>query len=364
MVDYLTQIKELEAEISKTKYNKATQHHIGLLKAKIAMLKGKQLARSASKGKSTGYEVRKTGNATVILVGFPSVGKSTLLNSLTNAHSEVAAYAFTTLKVIPGLLEHRHAKIQILDVPGVVQGAAAGTGRGKEVLAVMRSADMALLLIDVHHPEHHAVLLKEIYDTGLRLNERKPDVRIKKMPRGGLRIGKTVKLSLDDKTIASILHEFKITNADVLIRSPITAEQLIDCIEENTAYIPALTVINKIDTASPEQVRSAVRQVHADLAISAEQQEHIGELKELIFAKLRFIRINLKEPGKQADTEEPLIMFSGCTIRDVCRKLHKDFETKFRFARVWGRSVKFAGMRVTKIEHALQDDDILELHIG
>src|SRR3989344_5651989 len=364
MVDYLTQIKELEAEISRTKYNKATQHHIGLLKAKIAALKGKQTARSASKGKGSGYDVRKSGNATVILVGFPSVGKSTLLNSLTNAHSAVAAYAFTTLKVIPGLLEHRHAQIQILDVPGIVQGAAAGTGRGKEVLAVMRSADMALLLIDVHHPEHHQVLLKEIYDTGLRLNERKPDVRIKKTSRGGVRIGKTVKLALDDQTIVSILHEFKITNADVLIRSPTSADQIIDCVEGNKIYIPALTVINKIDTASPEQVRSAVKQAQADLAISAERQEDIDELKDLILARLRFMRVCLKEPGKPADTDDPLIMFTGCTLRDVCRKLHKDFETKFRFARVWGKSVKFDGMKVTKLDHTLQDEDIVELHIN
>ena len=75
----IDRIKELEEELSKTKYNKRTQHHIGLVKAKIALLKDKQQKRVASKGKSTGFTVKKSGDATVIIVGFPSVGKSSML---------------------------------------------------------------------------------------------------------------------------------------------------------------------------------------------------------------------------------------------------------------------------------------------
>ena len=84
-------IKELEEEISRTKYNKKTQHAIGLLKAKLAVLKERALQRS-SVGKSKGderFSVRKTGDGTVVLLGFPSVGKSTLLNKLTNAKRHV-----------------------------------------------------------------------------------------------------------------------------------------------------------------------------------------------------------------------------------------------------------------------------------
>jgi len=112
-------IRELQEEIRRTKYNKATQHHIGRLKAKIARLREEAEARSRAKsGGGSGYAVRKSGDATVVLVGFPSVGKSTILNKLTNASSEVGAYDFTTLDVVPGVMEHRGASIQILDVPG------------------------------------------------------------------------------------------------------------------------------------------------------------------------------------------------------------------------------------------------------
>ena len=73
MVEYNEQIKLLEDELKKTKYNKATQGHIGLVKAKLAILKEKQDSRSAKKtGKSEhGYQVKRSGNATVILLGFP-----------------------------------------------------------------------------------------------------------------------------------------------------------------------------------------------------------------------------------------------------------------------------------------------------
>src|SRR3989338_6202147 len=192
-------IKEFEAELAKTKYNKRTQFHIGLVKAKIAKLKEKEAARGKGGGGSEGFTVRKSGDATVVLLGFPSVGKSTLLNSLTNANSPVGAYAFTTVSVIPGLLEYNHAKIQILDVPGIVYGAASGKGRGKEVLQVIRNADLILIIIDVFHPEHHQALLNEVYETGVRLNQEKPDVKITKKSRGGILVGNTVPIHFIDK---------------------------------------------------------------------------------------------------------------------------------------------------------------------
>src|SRR5206468_2440755 len=170
------QIKAVEDEIQKTPYNKATQHHIGRLKAKLARLKDEQETRRLKGGGGgPSYAVKKSGNATVGLVGFPSVGKSTLLNQITDATSEVAAYDFTTLDVIPGLMEHRGAKIQVLDMPGLIRGASKGRGRGKEVLSVARACDLLLLMIDVFET-HVDVLADELHLAGIRLNERPADV--------------------------------------------------------------------------------------------------------------------------------------------------------------------------------------------
>jgi len=357
-------IKELEKELSTTKYNKRTQLHIGLVKAKIAMLKAKLEARGKGQKKGEGYTVRKTGDATVVLLGFPSVGKSTLLNKLTNAHSEVGSYAFTTLTCIPGLLEYHHAKIQVLDVPGIVEGAAAGTGRGKEVLQVVRNADLVLVLLDVFQPEHHQVILKEIEDTHVRINQRMPDVKIVKTAKGGIDAGSTVPLTkIDIKTIEAICKEMRLTNAQIVLRDDIDAGEFIDIIEKNRVYIPAIIVVNKIDLATEDQILKVQQEIQPDIVVSAESGEHIEELKQLIFDRLKFIRIYLKEIGHKADMDVPLIMKSPASIQDICEKLHRDFIDKFRYARIWGKSVRFDGQKLLKTGHILMDEDILELHL-
>jgi len=363
MPDYNSQIKELEEQISKTKYNKKTQHAIGLYKAKLARLKETQIKRSTGGKKGEGYSVKKSGDATVVICVFPSVGKSTLLNAITGAQSKVGAYAFTTLTVIPGLLEYKDAKIQILDVPGVVEGAAAGTGRGKEVLAVMRTADLAILLIDVNFPEHLEVLKKEIYDSGLRLDQRLPNMKIAKKARGGIDAASTVKLTKTDfATIKDVMKEFRIFNADVVIREDITIDQLIDYVEANKIYIPSLVVLNKIDMAESKKLEEIKKKVRPEVCVSGELKIGMEELKEAIFKKLNFIRVYCKEVGKKADLEIPMIMKGGSTIGDMCDKLHRDFVNKFRFARVWGKSAKFPGQKLA-LSHKLLDKDVVQIHM-
>jgi hypothetical protein len=363
MAKYDEKIKELEDRISSTKYNKKTQHAIGQYKAQIAKLREAQEARSSGGGKGHGYQVRKSGDGTVILLGFPSVGKSTLLNKLTGANSDIGAYEFTTLDVVPGVMKHKHAEIQICDMPGIVKGAASGKGRGKEVLATLQSADLILMLLDVNSPQYLKVIEKEIYDAHVRINQRKPDVKIKKTSKGGIKIGKTVRLkNLTNETIISILKTFRINNADVVIRDKINADQLIDIIAGNKLYIPAITVFNKIDTVSKTKLKQLKKKYHPDLCISAQKDDHIEELKELIYKKLDLMRIYLKEPTKDADMDVPLIVPKNSKIRDVCNKLHRDFVKKFKFARVWGSSAKFGGQKLM-LKHKLKDQDILELHM-
>lgn len=356
-------IAELEEEIRKTVYNKATQHHIGRLKAQIAKLREAK-EQSSGSGGGQGYQVRRSGDGTVILLGFPSAGKSTLLNSLTNQDSEVGAYSFTTLSVVPGLLEYKGAQIQVLDVPGIVAGASSGRGRGKEVLATMRSADLCIIVLDATRPEELPVIRKEIFDSGIRLDQREPDVKITRKSKDGLDIGRTVSTpGLTDDLIQEILGEFRIFNADVVIRSKITADQFIDCIRGNRKYMPSLLVVNKTDLISDEKQKQLKKDIEPDLFISAVNDHGTEALKKKIFRKLDFIRVFMKEPRKDADMQEPLIAQRGSTIRDVARKIHRDFEKKFRYARVSGPSAKFDNQQ-QGLDHVLEDKDVLELHMS
>jgi len=362
---YDRKVKELEEELSTTKYNKKTQGHIGLIKAKLAKLKEEYQKKASSKGKQEGFSVRRTGDATVIMVGFPSVGKSTLLNAITNANSPVGAYAFTTLTCIPGLLEYNHSKIQVLDVPGIVEGAATGRGRGKEVLACAQSADLVIILLDVFNPQHFEVVRNEIYETGLRINQKPPQVKISKKLRGGIDLGLTVKLTkISEETIKTILKEFRLENSSIVIREDITDDQLIDAIEGSKKYVPGIVVLNKIDMIDEKELERIKAIVKPDICVSAENKVNTEQLKEAIFRKLEFIRVYCKEIGKKADMEVPLIMRKGNTLKDVCMKLHKDFISKFRFARIWGKHVKFPGQVIRKLDFIVEDNDIVEIHLS
>ena len=355
------QIQAIEDEIQRTPYNKATQHHIGKLKAKLARLKEElESRRMKAGGGGRGYAVRKSGNATVGLVGFPSVGKSTLLNQITDATSRVGDYDFTTLEVIPGVLEHNGAKIQILDMPGLIRGASKGKGRGREVLSVARSCDLILLMIDVFET-NVGLLAEELRQGGIRLNERPPDVVLAKSNRGGLTVSHTVPLTkLDVETARDICREWGFLNGTVVVRDDITEEQLIDVLASNRVYVPSFVIVNKIDLVSEEYLHAlgAMWPGWKLVPISATRGWGLGRIKEEIYGALRFMRLFLKPQGKEADLSEPLIVKEGSSVGMVCDAIHRDWRRRFRYANVWGPSAAFPGQRVG-LDHVLVETDVL-----
>ncbi len=187
-------ISDIEKEIRETPYHKGTEHHIGKLKARIAKLKSEAIEKNwkGSGGGGGGYAVAKTGDASVVFVGPPSVGKSTLLNKLTKAQSKVGEYDFTTQEVIPGMMDYKGAKIQLFDVPGIVEGAAKGKGRGRQVLSVARTANLIIIMVDVKTISRIEKIKEELSENGIRLDEDPPRVRIIKQLSGGIKINSTM----------------------------------------------------------------------------------------------------------------------------------------------------------------------------
>ncbi|KAK9846824.1 hypothetical protein WJX84_000614 [Apatococcus fuscideae] len=257
----LEKIKEIETEMAKTQKNKATEYHLGQLKAKLAKLRTtlQEPAKTGEKGE--GFDVQKFGDGRVALIGFPSVGKSTLLTQLTGTSSEAAAYEFTTLTCIPGIIHYNDAKIQLLDLPGIIEGAAQGKGRGRQVIAVCKSADLLLMVLDASKPHaHRQILTAELESVGIRLNRDPPAISFKKKKTGGVSFNSMGPLTkMDDKLCFRILHEYKIHNADVLFKEDCTADDLIDVIEGNRRYIKCLYVYNKVDVCSIEEVDAIAR---------------------------------------------------------------------------------------------------------
>ncbi|UCE45844.1 MAG: GTP-binding protein [Methanobacteriota archaeon] len=357
------QIRDIEDEIARTPYNKKSQHHIGRLKAKLARLKDNLEARRSKGGKGPGYSVKKSGHATVAIVGFPSVGKSTLLNKITNADSEVGAYQFTTLTVVPGEMVHRGAKIQLLDLPGLIKDASKGKGRGREVLSVVRSADLILLMLDVFETNIR-VLVDELWTANIRLNQHPPDIVVSRKNRGGIGVNYTTfKPSLDEDLVRDMMNEYGYINADVVIRQRINEDQLIDHISGNRIYVPAIVVVNKIDLVGKEylrQLKSKRLRGWKVVPVSAEDETGLEELKEVLFDSLELIRIYMKPQGKEADMVEPLVIKAGSDIGAVCDSIHRDFRRNFRYAQVWGKSARFPGQMVG-LEHVVKDQDVVTI---
>lgn len=350
-------LAELEAELARTQKNKATEYHIGILKSKIAQLRRELLSPKKHGGGGGGFDVRKSGDATVAIIGLPSVGKSTLLTKITHAESKIAAYAFTTLKCIPGIMEHKGARIQLLDLPGIIEGAKEGRGRGREVIAVARSSDLILMLVDALYPKQYDLIVSELEGFGMRLNKKPPDIVVKKTPRGGINIEHTVKLTkISEREIMAALNEYGYYSADVVFRQDAVVDDLIDVLEGNRVYLPAVVAVNKIDLVDKGEVRLPVEFI----PISAEKGLNIGLLKERIHSRLNFIKVYTKRKGEKADLEEPLIVKRGTNVGIVCNVLHRDLRKEFKYALVWGRSVKHPGQRVG-FEHTLEDGDIVQI---
>lgn len=360
-------IKAIQDEIHKTQINKATEFHIGLLKAKIAKLKreldenthGKTVS---SGGGNVGFDVRKAGDATVVLIGFPSVGKSTLLNSLTNAKSKTGAYSFTTLTAVPGMLEYNGSQIQILDLPGIIEGASAGKGLGKRVLSVARNANLILMILDVFQIHHLEVLKKELFEIGIKVNEKPPDVVVEKTATGGISINIQTPTQVNENFIKNVMRINGYHNGRITIKEKgLTIDQLIDVLSGNRIYIPSLVVVNKIDLVDPQYLKSETSRLNIPfVAVSADTNTNIENLKKEIYNKLDFIRIYMKPKGKEADFVEPLIMPRGSTVHNICGKIHRNMIRDFKFAQVWGKSVKFEGQKVG-LDHKVLDEDVLTI---
>lgn len=350
--------------MAKTQINKATEHHIGLLKAKIAKLKREQEADIAKKSgaKQDGFDVKRSGDATVVLIGLPSVGKSTLLNKMTSAKSAIGAFQFTTRTVVPGMMEYKGARIQMLDLPGIIKGASTGKGLGKRILSVARTADLVLLVLDVFQPYHENVLVTELGNIGIRLNHLPPNITIEKASMGGIAVAQQVRLTkITEKHLKDILHLYGLVSARVVTREDITSEQLADHIAGNVSYSKSITVLNKIDLVNELFLRDLKTKIESDVVeVSANADLNIQLLKDMIYEKLKFIRIYMRPKGGETDYKEPLIAREGDTVEDICNKLHRRLKREFRYGLVWGKSVKFGGQRVG-LSHILVDEDVLTI---
>ncbi len=361
-------IRALEKMYATVPKHKGTEKLRLQIKRKLSELR-KELEKQQAQKKGGGYSfsVRKEGAAQIVLVGFPNVGKSSLLTKLTNADVDIANYPFTTVEPIPGMMNHKDVQIQLVEVPGLVEGAALGKGMGTQLLSVIRNADAIAVVVDLSQDplRQMEVLLREFERAGIKINKRKPKIEIKRMPSGGIIINGQENIKGEIGEIMRMLREERIHSAEITVKEPVTLEDFSDALDDSLVWRRAIIIANKGDApgsrASYEKLVEAYGDRFRIIPVSARIGANLEEVKDALYELAGIIRVFTKSPGEEP-AYPPIPMKKGSTVLDVAKKVHKEFAKNFKYAKVWGKSVKFPGQRVGA-DHVLEDGDIVEIHI-
>ncbi|PJE67172.1 GTP-binding protein [Candidatus Shapirobacteria bacterium CG10_big_fil_rev_8_21_14_0_10_36_6] len=344
-------IEAVKKEIHDTPYDKSSQFHHGVLKAKLAKYNDMLEAKVAMGGGGTGgggYAIKHSGDASVVLVGLPSVGKSTLLNAITNAESKVGNYDFTTLGVVPGMMEYKGVRIQILDLPGIIEGAAGGKGFGRKVLSVVRASNLVVLMTDYQRANWLSKVKKELEDAGMRLNKRPPKIHVHKMAKGAIQIIDPY-FSLPAEQILEIVKEMGFDNVVVQFGEKINSvDELIDGLSKSRTYIPLVEVVTKMDTIKNYELRITNFKKDGIVGMAADKGIGIEEFKEAVWKGLGLVRVYLKrERVLEADRKEPLIMKKTDTLNQVLKRISSEMRDDVSRACIWGKNARFPGQEVS-----------------
>jgi len=289
--------------------HKGTEHLQGDLKRRIAKLNSQAQKKQATTRSSGLDHIPREGAGQVVLVGPPNSGKSSILSGLTNAHSEVADYPFSTFKPVQGMMPFEDIQVQLIDLPPV-----SPEYKESWMYNIIRLADLVLLVIDL----------------------------LAQTPEGQV------------LETTGILEEHKVRLQREGERRP----------QGSVATKSTILVGNKADVVGARKKGEELLLTYGDdfpcLFISIKNQSNVRELRKTIFQGLRVIRVYTKTPGKKSDFTKPYVLSSGTTVMDAARTIHKELAESIKYARLWG-SDKYDGQRVER-DHVLEDGDIIEIH--
>ena len=265
--------------------------------------------KSSSKG-VTAYNIEREGAAQIIIVGPPNVGKSSIVAALTNATPEVADFPHSTWKPMPGMADFENIQFQLIDTPPV---PTEFTDPGMADL--LRRTDIIAVVVDILGDP-----LQQMEDT------------------------------------MAFLNLLRIFPPD----TPIAAE-----LKKPPFVKKTLLVVNKVDDESNEDDYRAFLELCEprlpSIPISVLGGYNLSGFLKKVYEMSDLIRVYTKSPGKEPDLNSPFVLRKETTLEDLAEQIHKDFVTRLKFAKVWGRFV-FEGQMVQR-DYILRDGDVVELHI-
>jgi len=307
------ELKWLEVMLREIPKHKASEKMQVELKTKISKTRKEAEAIRGRPVKTSSQEVSipRQGAGTILILGGPNAGKSSLLAALTRAKPEIAPYPFTTRLPQPGMMTWEDVTVQLIDTPPVT-----ADNLPPYLLGMLRGANLAILLVDLGSDdgiEECQAALDKIQETKSRLGK----------------------------------------------------ESALDEEDMGLSHTQTIVVVNKIDLPEAADRRALLHELcpldFPEYQISTTTGQGIEELRQIIYRALDVIRVYTKLPNKkEPDMDKPYIIRNGGTLLDVAELVHKDLAENLKHARIWGTGI-IPGSTI-KGDYVLHDRDVVEIH--
>jgi ribosome-interacting GTPase 1 len=297
----------LEDMLSVIPKHKGTDHLRADLRRKLAKLRSGSGKSGASSRQESAFHIDPEGAGQVVLLGPPNVGKSALVDEVTNAKPEVAEYAMATWQPTPGMMTFENIQIQLIDTPSLNPDYTE-----PELKNLVRRADLIVAMVDIQ---------------------------------------------------AFPIEQLETTTAYL------TAGHIVPYTRERPSHVvgithkPLLVVVNKVDDEKYDEDFEVLYELLDGtwpmVPISVATGRNLAGLGQALFATLDIVRVYSKPPGKSPDKSAPFVLPKGSTVEEFAGKVHRDFIETLKFARLWG-SAQFDGQMVAR-DYVLQEGDVVEL---
>ena len=368
-------IELLEEYISLVPKHKGVEKHLRQVKITLSKLKAEQEAeKSIRKGTGEKWMVPKEADMQVAVAGLPSSGKSAFFNFLCGKDVfEVGTYPFTTVKPDVATTHAKGAIVQFVDLPALVEGSAEGQASGQKVFAQIRNADLVVLVVDLSSDpiEQLTVLLEEFKKARIRLNETKAKIHMEKTTGIGIITVNPENFPGGREALISYLQTMRINSVIITLDEPITEEELFTFLRIKSMTLSGVIVATKGDAPTSKSNFSKLKDfvtknypnqfeiIPVSIKFAGSKLNNPEIITEQFFQTVGFIRVYTRnEEGEVA--KKPIVLKKGATVYQIAEKLGSNFIKNFRYAKIWGSSMKFDGQRAG-IDHELVDQDIVQI---